>query len=210
MFPQVNRAKTLISPVLKVSQLLVFLLIISVNYPDATSAHMIKVSGDVGGTLHIEPNDNPQAGKPAKTWFALTRKGGKIITLQECNCQLVVYAEPHSPGEPPLLEPTLKPVSAERYQATPGTEITFPKPGAYQLALRGKPTAGASFKPFELKFDVIVASSSANLSQNNQSVNSENSQENESQSLPLWAIAAFIFALGGVVLAVVQKKSRGG
>ncbi|OUL25280.1 hypothetical protein BV378_16895 [Nostoc sp. RF31YmG] len=177
----------------------------SVNELHAASAHTVKIAADVGGTLHIEPNDNPQAGSPAQAWFALTRKGGKAIALKECNCQLAVYAEPHTAKEPPLLEPPLKPVSAERYQATPGAEITFPKPGVYLLRLSGKPTAGASFKPFELKFDVTVASSSANVSQSIKNVNND-LVEAQSQSLPLWAIAAAIFATLGIVLAVVQKR----
>ncbi|BAZ30917.1 hypothetical protein NIES4074_33840 [Cylindrospermum sp. NIES-4074] len=123
----------------------------------AASAHTVKIAADVGATLHIEPNDNPRAGETSLAWFALTRKGGKTIPLKDCNCQLVVYAEPHSPGEPALIEPPLKPVAVERYQGTPGAEIIFPKPGAYQLQLNGKPATGTSFKPFELKFTVTVA-----------------------------------------------------
>ena len=122
-----------------------------------TFAHSVKIDKDVGGTLHIEPNDTPRAGEPAQTWFALTRKGGKVIPLQECNCQLAVYAVPYKSGEPALIEPSLQPVQAEKYQGIPGAEITFPKPGTYQLQLKGKPTTAESFQPFELKFQVTVA-----------------------------------------------------
>jgi len=199
MFLQASHAKSSIP--------LVFLLLLSLTPLHTASAHTVKISADVGGTLHIEPNDHPQAGQPAQAWFALTRKGGKAIALFECDCRLAVYAEPHIPKEPPLLEPPLKPVSAEGYQDTPGAEITFPKPGAYQLALTGKPAAGGSFKPFELKFQVTVASGSAILSQVTQNVNND-VVETQSQSLPLWAIAAAIFATLGIVLAVVQKRRR--
>ncbi|BAY25438.1 hypothetical protein NIES2100_52440 [Calothrix sp. NIES-2100] len=197
MFPQVSRAK-LCLPV-------VFLLVLTGSYPSVVSAHTVKIAADVGATLHIEPNDNPQAGQPSQAWFALTRKGGKAIALKDCNCQLVVYAQPHTAKEPPLLEPPLKPITAERYQGTPGADIIFPKPGAYQLALRGKPIAGENFKPFELKFEVTVAASAVNLSQNSQDVNNDVVQS-QSQSFPLWAIAAAIFASIGVVLAVRQKR----
>ncbi len=197
MFPQLSHAKS--------SLPLVFLLVLSQALLHTASAHTVKISADVGGTLHIEPNDNPQAGQPAQAWFALTRKGGKAIALKECDCRLAVYAEPHTPKEPALLEPSLKPVSAERYQETPGAEITFPKAGAYQLALTGKPAAGANFKPFELKFPVTVASGLPKLSQVPQNVNNE-VVETQSQSLPVWAIAAAIFATLGIVLAVVQKR----
>lgn len=120
-------------------------------------AHKVEISGDVGGTIHLEPNDNPQAGKATLAWIALTRKGGQTIPLQQCNCQLAVYAEPRQKDATPLLQPSLKSVSAEKYQGIPGAEIIFPKPGAYQVELKGTPKAGANFKPFQLNFDVTVA-----------------------------------------------------
>ncbi|OWY66544.1 hypothetical protein B7486_36360 [cyanobacterium TDX16] len=120
-------------------------------------AHKVEISGDVGGTIHLEPNDNPQAGKATLAWIALTRKGGQTIPLQQCNCQLAVYAEPRQKNAAPLLQPSLKAVTAEKYQGIPGAEIIFPKPGTYQVELKGTPKAGANFKPFQLNFDVTVA-----------------------------------------------------
>lgn len=148
MFPQLNRGKR--------SHWLELALIATTTIFPA-SAHEVQISGDVGGTLHVEPNDTPSAGKSTRAWFALTRKGGEVIPLEQCNCQLAIYPEPRPDEEAPLLTPPLKPVSAEKYQGIPGAEITFPKPGAYQLQLSGKPQAGADFKPFQLKFDVTVA-----------------------------------------------------
>ena len=120
-------------------------------------AHKVEISGDVGGTIHLEPDDNPQAGKATLAWIALTRRGGQTIPLQQCNCQLAVYAEPRQKDAKPLLQPSLKAVTAEKYQGIPGAEIVFPKPGAYQVELKGTPKAGANFKPFQLNFDVTVA-----------------------------------------------------
>lgn len=119
-------------------------------------AHKVKTSGDVGGTLHIEPSENPRAGQPAQAWIALTRKGGQIIPLAQCNCRLAVYSEPRTASSKPIMNPALKPVSAERYQGIPGAEIVFPKPGAYELQLSGTPKAGASFRPFQLTYNVTV------------------------------------------------------
>ena len=120
-------------------------------------AHEVEVSGDVGGTLHIEPHDNPEAGRTSQVWIALTRKGGEILPLGQCNCQLIVHPEPHAEGASPLIKPPLKAVSAGQYQGIPGAEIVFPKQGEYELELRGTPKAGANFKPFALKFPVTVA-----------------------------------------------------
>jgi len=119
-------------------------------------AHEIEVSGDVGGTMHIEPNDRAEPGKSAQVWIALTRKGGKLIALQECNCKLTVFAQPRKKDAQPILQPMLKSINAEGYKGVPATDIVFPKTGAYEVKLTGSPRLGATFKPFELKFDITV------------------------------------------------------
>ena len=83
------------------------------------SAHKIETAEDVGATMHIEPNDTPRAGEAAQTWFALTRKGGKIIPLTECDCSLSVYSSPRTAESKPIAHPILHPISAERYQCIP-------------------------------------------------------------------------------------------
>lgn len=200
----------------------VFLNTTFVTIPSSTInyqlAHTVKVSGDVGGTIHIEPNDNPRAGKPAETWFALTRKGGQVIPLSECDCKLRIYAQPYSPGEPALLEPALKPVQAERYEGIPGTEITFPKPGLYELKLSGEPATNKSFQPFELKFEVTVAAGKkveisppiANENQNNQqqdlTINNQEENAVVEFAQPL-IIGAILLLLLGMIFVIVRIKN---
>ncbi|WP_246162735.1 hypothetical protein [Brasilonema sennae] len=200
---------------LKKQVLLLFVFVLFLTIGSPAIAHKVKTEGNVGATLHVEPNDNPRAGEPAKTWFALTRKGGKVIPLAECNCQLAVYAEPHSPSEPPLIEPSLQAVSVERFQGIPGTEITFPRAGAYQLQLSGKPKDGKSFQPFELKFPVTVAVGSAtnNNVQESQTVQNVNQSvtEERTQGVPFWAIALSLLLAVGVFFGVLRmvKKREG-
>ncbi|KGF72926.1 hypothetical protein DO97_04340 [Neosynechococcus sphagnicola sy1] len=120
-------------------------------------AHEVEVAGEVAATFHIEPNDQPQAGVPAKAWFALTRRGGQVIPLSQCNCQLAVYPIPHVEGKtPPLMQPLLRALNIGQYQGIPGTLITFPKAGIYELELTGTAKSGVSFKPFTLSFQVTV------------------------------------------------------
>lgn len=121
------------------------------------AAHKIQTAQDVGATIHVEPNDNPRAGEAALTWFALTRKGGQIIPLAECDCKLAVYSEPLPKNSQPILEPALKAISAERYQDIPASEIVFPQAGIYRLQLSGSPRVAGSFQPFELSYQVNVA-----------------------------------------------------
>lgn len=124
-------------------------------------AHKIETAQDVGATFHIEPNDIPRVGKPELAWFALTLKGGKVVSLKDCNCQLVVYSKSYPEGSPPIQKPLLKALSIKQYQNIPSAEITFPAPGAYQLQLTGIPVDQGDFTPFELKFDVTVAPGAA-------------------------------------------------
>ncbi|MFW9261845.1 hypothetical protein [Nostoc sp. CALU 546] len=231
MFPQPNRGKlSLFSDSISTSQkqrhyplknifwqsqgtikYLLFLscLVISITNLHPASAHKVEVSGDVGGTIHIEPNDNPRAGESSQAWFALTRRGGRVIPLSQCNCELAVYAQPYAAGEPPLLEPQLEPVSAERYKGIPGAEVVFPKPGIYELQLNGKPASGARFKPFNLKFEVTVAGGSTQNSRNLRDVNGD-LVEGESQKLPTWAIALPILGFIGILVVVLQNMRRSG
>ncbi|MBE9057170.1 hypothetical protein [Sphaerospermopsis sp. LEGE 08334] len=196
-------------------KLFLLLLFITFTSLPVASAHTVKISGDIGGTIHIEPNDNPRAGEPAATWFALTRKGGKVLPLKDCDCQLAIYAEPHTPGEPALLEPPLKPVDAERYQGIPGAEITFPKPGVYELQLRGKPATAESFRPFELNFQVTVAAGKAIATpQVVENVIEDNQQNNQQQNAvigfvqPIIIVAILLLSIG-IVVFVVKTLKRG-
>jgi hypothetical protein len=121
--------------------------------------HQVEVADDVGATLHVEPNDIPQAGIPTDLWFALTAAGGAIIPLEDCDCTLTVYDQSGAIAVTPDLAPT----TAEGYADIPGATLTFPTVGAYELVLSGQPSTAAaqSFSPFDLRFEVTVAGTAA-------------------------------------------------
>jgi hypothetical protein len=123
----------------------------------ASLAHKVEVAGDVAGNWHIEPNHNPQVGKPARAWIALTRKGGTLLPLSQASCQLAVYLQPRKADAQPILKPTLKAISAEQYQGIPGADVTFPKIGRYVLELNCKPKVNGNFQPFRMQYEVTVA-----------------------------------------------------
>lgn len=152
------------------------------------NAHETERTGNVGATLHIEPDDSPRAGETALTWFALTQRGGKIIPLEECNCQLALYAKPHQEGTAPLQQPQLKAVSVSRYQKIPGADLTFPAAGAYELELTGAPKPGANFSAFKLEFDVNVAPGAANPSAS--TAPNTNPVAESSDRQPTWLVPA--------------------
>jgi hypothetical protein len=183
-------------------------------------AHNVEVAGDVAATFHLEPDHNPKAGQPAQVWFALTRKGGKIIPLAQCNCQLAVYPQPHVEGSKPLLEPVLKATTAEQYQGIPGTEIVFPKPGAYELELSGTSRSGGNFQPFELSYKVIVGAGTTPPAANSPSPSPQSGQmaephaqamtEKPSQPSPQWqlpaVVGAVVVGIGAIVFWVRKQK----
>lgn len=182
-----------------------WLLLLTTLLATPVAAHNVETAQDVGGTFHIEPNDAPRAGKSELAWFALTQKGGKLIPLEDCNCQLAVYSQPYTKGSP-LQKPPLKAVSAKRYQGIPGAEITFPTPGAYQLQLTGTPANGAIFKPFELKFDVTVAPGTPTPKTSLQSAQIPNEKQPDNRWLIPAIAVSTIVGLG--IFGVVWRKLK--
>jgi len=127
-------------------------------------AHNVEIAGDVAGTWHIEPDHNPRAGEPAKVWVALTRKGGEILPLEQANCKLAVYPQPHTEGDQPILQPQLKAIAVEKYQGIPGADLVFPKPGLYEMELSCIPKTAGTFEPFEMQSAVTVAAGTTQVS----------------------------------------------
>lgn len=178
-------------------------------------AHKVQVAEDIGGTLHIEPDDRPQAGKAALTWIALTRAGGQIVPLEHCNCELSVYRQPDAEGASPVLEPELQAISVERYEGVPAAEITFPEVGAYLLKLNGTPTSGAEFQPFQLEFTVDVragtplpeASPQAlEPTAGSESVVTESTQQSISKNHWGLGAIAFVLLLGAIAVQRLKQK----
>jgi hypothetical protein len=120
--------------------------------------HQVKITGDVGATIHFEPRDRPQSQTSTQVWFALTKKGGATIPLKDCNCQLKVGP---FPGESTARSLDLVAINAEKYQEIPSATLTFPTAGVYGLELTGKPLKTGDFKPFRLYFETTVIAGSA-------------------------------------------------
>ncbi|WP_225913894.1 hypothetical protein [Leptolyngbya ohadii] len=120
-------------------------------------AHEVETAGNVGATIHVEPNDRPRAGTSSLVWFALVKRGGQAIPLSDCNCALSVYAQPRRSGDRPLQQPALSATSAEGRSNLPSARVTFPRAGTYDVVLRGSPKTPGAFNPFQLSYTVTVA-----------------------------------------------------
>jgi hypothetical protein len=187
-------------------------------------AHEVEISNDVGATLHVEPDDKPKAGERTQVWFALTAKGGRVIPLSECNCNLKVYSEPSKTGATPLLEPPLEAKAVEQYQNIPSAEISFPKTGAYKLELSGSPKSNAKFSPFNLSYKIVVASkaesspettaevkSASKSTRKNDSVATISAEtEEESPANNIWwmVLSGIVLVVGVVGAAILLIRSN--
>jgi hypothetical protein len=168
-------------------------------------AHQVEIADDVAATLHIEPDDLPKANEPTQVWFILTRRGGKLIPLEDCQCQLTVELESRTSSSPSPLEAVLTPRTSQGNRGIPEAEITFPQSGAYKLVLSGTPKPGKSFKPFRLEYPVTVTAKAAN--------NSSTVAQPQAQNVPgasdyglIGAIA--LSGLGIVAIALRWQKKR--
>lgn len=203
------------------------------NFSSSVLAHNIKTNDDVGVTFHIEPDHSPRVGDKSRAWFALTRKGGNLIPLSECECELKVYLESgRQSNDKPILNPTLIAISPEKYQNIPGADIVFPEPGIYQLELTGKPTQEGDFSPFQVSYPVTVnpgvATPKETINQvesvepdeqiekvktvqqveQNQSIASNPQQEvSNSNSIYFWLIGILVLGLGATTLLKLFQKN---
>ncbi len=169
----------------------------------SAQGHNVKTSDDVAALFHIEPDHNPKAGQASRAWFALTKKGGELISLEECNCKLEVHQE----GSELLLKPPLKAISADQYQGVPGAEIVFPKAGIYELEISGTAKDGQSFQPFELSYSVTVQSGVATQPPIAPSSISQAPTATGTASANRWFVPeAAIVALLGVGIWLIKRK----
>jgi hypothetical protein len=164
--------------------------------------HQVKIDAQVGATIHFEPADRPKSLEPTKVWFALTKKGGTAIPLQDCQCQLQIK---QLPGKQQLATPQLQAINAEKYQDIPSATVIFPQPGAYTLELTGQSIKPGDFQPFKLEFDATVATGTApvisDTSQTEPVVEQKNpDHQSELLTAILGTIGIMAFGVGGMFL----------
>jgi hypothetical protein len=178
----------------------------SLLVPVPVLAHNVKTSGNVAATFHIEPNHNPRAGEPAQTWFALTKQGGEILSLDRCNCQLKVMS-----GNQTIAQPELKAISAEKYKGIPGADVVFPKAGIYKLEISGTPKQEGDFSEFKLAYDVTVQAGQTSTASNPvpaAQLPSTNQLPSNTQNFLIPAIAVGLIASAGVYWFVKRTLKK--
>ncbi len=125
---------------------LILVLILLSVIPGA-HAHILRVDGNIGVLLHVDPNDAPVAGQPAKFFVGVQDSSGKF-SIYTCDCTLTIEKDGKEIASFPIN-------SNGFYQPI---EYSFPASGIYKVTVAGKPTNGA-FQPFVTTFEYYVSGS---------------------------------------------------
>lgn len=120
--------------------------------PGVASAHVLKVDGDIGAVLHINPDDNPTVGESTDYVMSFEDASGRF-SLPKCDCMVSIVRNGQTLVTKPL--------------ANSGNEIsenhyTFTKPGVYDMRFTGTPKQSGNFQPFTLDYEVRVTDGQAN------------------------------------------------
>ena len=107
---------------------------------------MMKVDGNAGVVIHVDPNDDPVAGEPARVFLEIKHKSPQF-NAAACDCRLRISRDGTT-----VVEQAVRPGDFHSSVAS----LVFPAGGIYRVAVSGKPSAGAGFDPFEVAFDVRV------------------------------------------------------
>jgi hypothetical protein len=121
------------------------LLLLAALAPPA-AAHMMKIDGDAGVVIHVDPDDNPVAGEPARVFLEIKHKSPQFKAAA-CDCRLRI-----SRAGTTVIEQAVRPGDFRAGVAS----LVFPAGGIYRVAVSGKPAAGAAFKAFQVAFDIRV------------------------------------------------------
>ena len=127
--------------------------LIALGVPASASAHVLKVDGDIGAVLHINPDDNPTTGSPTDYILSFDDDTGKF-SLPECTCSVAIIENGTTITTKPLVV-SGGAVSENRY--------TFAKPGVYTMRFTGSPKTAGAFQSFTLDYEVRVTGGQANM-----------------------------------------------
>lgn len=112
-------------------------------------AHTLKIDGNIGVNLHVDPDDTPVAGSESKFLIDIQDKSGRFNPNNPTNCECVLTIL-----QSDSVLKTL-PVTAGGTYAQ--LRFTFPTSGVYRVVVEGKPRGeGVPFQSFRTNFEYYV------------------------------------------------------
>jgi len=121
----------------------------SILHTPAASAHFVKSDGGIGAVLHVDPGDDPVAGKEANIILEFKDISNKF-NLNNCSCKIILTTV----GGKEILNEDLKPIAKDQ-ELSSVTPVTFPAKDIYKLKITGN-SSNSSHPAFELNYDIRV------------------------------------------------------
>lgn len=121
---------------------------------DTASAHVVENGKQVSAIMHIQPDDDPIAGKDTRLQFTFA-SSANAFAVRNCDCSIILVQ-----GEQEVAH-----VSLIGTNTVGVAQVTFPQIGAYEVVLHGNPR-DTSFQPFTLTYTARVDRSLAQPASN--------------------------------------------
>lgn|SRR3989338_5355558 len=127
--------------------------IVVVLVPGVASSHVLKVDGNIGVVLHVEPNDEPVVGQQTNLLFDIKDKKDEFRP-EICDCTVII-----SQNEQAVFTTKLFTGGS----TSPAFRYSFLAKGIYSVSLHGRPIAENAFQPFTLSYDIRVDKEAENI-----------------------------------------------
>ncbi len=128
--------------------------LVSVVWPAApVSAHVLQVDGEIGVTVHIDPDDDPVANQQLGINLTIQDKSNRFAQVADCTCTLTVRSG----------EQTLQTIPLNFTGSKALVSYTFPQNGTYNLTVKGDPKTANAFQPFAVNFQYYVRSGTSGI-----------------------------------------------
>lgn len=137
------------SSIFKILALLLVLVTFSSVVVRPAAAHILESSGNIGGVIHIDPDDDPFFGVPSKIFIDIKDSQGKFEP-DLCLCDIVITKA----GEEIFNEPVK--VTQDGSQIFVQQQFTFPERNIYEISLVGVSYDQSKFKDFKLSYEFRV------------------------------------------------------
>jgi hypothetical protein len=122
-----------------------------------TYAHTLKIDGNIGVNLHIDPDDAPVSGSESKFLMDIQDKSGRFNPNNpaNCTCTVKIYKK----------EELLKTLSVATGGIYNQLRFTFPSTGIYTVVVEGAPKGeGVAFQTFKTTFEYFVKAGGSEMS----------------------------------------------
>lgn len=144
------------------------------------AAHILSTHGDIGGVIHLTPDDDPYILEVTEGSIEIKDRSGNFKS-SNCDCELVIYRAGKE------IYRDYASIRQDDISAVANFNYTFPAKDIYTISLIGKPESNANFSEFELKYDFRITRELGNT---------EGSQANN---------ATFMVVIGGLMAALLAS-----